>query len=53
MEPLPPAQHPEFLRLVADYAAPHLLRDGNWSADYRRLRIAGRKLSRTDTPGPA
>jgi SAM-dependent methyltransferase len=51
MEPLPPAQHPEFLRLVEHYAAPHLLRDGHWSADYRRLRIAGRKLLRTGAPG--
>ena len=24
--------------------APRLLRDGAWTADYRRLRIAGRKL---------
>jgi trans-aconitate 2-methyltransferase len=52
-EPLSPAQHPEFLRLVEDYAAPHLLRDGQWSADYRRLRIAARKLLRTEAPGAA
>jgi hypothetical protein len=44
MEPLDDARAPEFLRLVSNYAAPHLLRHGNWSADYRRLRIAGRKL---------
>jgi SAM-dependent methyltransferase len=43
MEPLTGAQRPDFLRLVSEYAAPHLLRDGNWTADYRRLRIAGRK----------
>jgi SAM-dependent methyltransferase len=49
MEPLAAAQRPEFLRLVADYAAPHLLRDGQWFADYRRLRIAGRKLPRTES----
>ncbi len=53
MEPLPPAQYPEFVRLVEDYAAPYLLRDGNWSADYRRLRIAGRKLLRTEAAGSA
>jgi SAM-dependent methyltransferase len=50
MEPLTDSQRPEFLRLVSEYAAPHLFRDGNWSADYRRLRIAGRKLPRTDAP---
>jgi SAM-dependent methyltransferase len=43
----------EFFRLVKDYAAPHLLRDGNWSADYRRLRIAGCKLLRTEPPAVA
>jgi hypothetical protein len=26
---------------------------GNWNADYRRLRIAGRKLPRTEPPGDA
>jgi trans-aconitate methyltransferase len=50
MEPLDEAGAREFLRLVSDYAAPHLLRDGIWSADYRRLRIAGRKLPRTESP---
>jgi SAM-dependent methyltransferase len=53
MEPLDRAQRPEFLRLVSDYAAPHLFREGVWSADYRRLRIAGRKLMRTEPPGGA
>jgi trans-aconitate 2-methyltransferase len=53
MEPLADSQRPEFLRLVTEYAAPHLLRDGNWSADYRRLRIAGRKLPRTEAPAGA
>jgi hypothetical protein len=33
----------EFFRLAAGYAAPRLLREGAWTADYRRLRIAGRK----------
>jgi len=45
LEPLDASRHPEFLRLVAEYAAPFLLRDGNWTADYRRLRIAGRKVA--------
>ena len=43
MEPLVDGQREEFVRLVAEYAAPHLWRDGRWKADYRRLRIAGRK----------
>jgi trans-aconitate methyltransferase len=52
MEPLDETGASEFFRLVADYAAPYLLRDGNWSADYRRLRIAGYKLPRTESlPG--
>jgi hypothetical protein len=50
MEPLADSQHSEFFRLVSDYAAPHLLRDGNWSADYRRLRIAGRKSCEPKRP---
>jgi trans-aconitate 2-methyltransferase len=49
LEPLADTQHAEFFRLVSDYAASHLLRDGNWSADYRRLRIAGSKLLRTES----
>ena len=48
--PLDDAGAGEFFRLVSDYAAPHLFRDGTWTADYRRLRIAGRKLPRTDAP---
>jgi trans-aconitate methyltransferase len=48
MEPLTHAQRPEFLRLVEAYAAPHLLHDGNWTADYRRLRIVGRKTRAYD-----
>lgn len=50
MEPLDDAQRADFFRLAAEYAAPYLLRDGNWTADYRRLRIAGRKLLRTEAP---
>jgi SAM-dependent methyltransferase len=49
MEPLTDGRREEFLRLVAGYAAPRLLRDGQWFADYRRLRIAGRKLPRTES----
>ncbi len=36
-------QREEFLPLVERYAAPALLRDGTWHADYRRLRVVGRK----------
>lgn len=42
-EGLAPAKLPEFFRLVEAYAAPQLLRDGQWVADYRRLRIVARK----------
>jgi trans-aconitate 2-methyltransferase len=50
MEPLDERQRAEFVRLVAGYAAPYLWREGRWTADYRRLRIAGRKTPRTETP---
>ena len=50
MEPLADTRRADFFRLAAEYAAPYLLRDGKWSADYRRLRIAGRKLLRTEAP---
>jgi SAM-dependent methyltransferase len=43
MEGLAPAAHAEFFRLVEGYAAPHLLREGQWVADYRRLRIVSQK----------
>ena len=43
MEALPEAAHADFLRLAAEYAAPYLRREGRWTADYRRLRIAGSK----------
>lgn len=49
MEPLGTGQHAEFVRLVSEFAAPHLLHEGRWTADYRRLRVVGRKL-RTETP---
>jgi SAM-dependent methyltransferase len=44
VEPLAPEQMPEYLRLAREFAAPALLRDGGWTADYRRLRIAARKI---------
>jgi SAM-dependent methyltransferase len=43
-EPLAEEQRADFVRLVADHAAPQLWADGRWMADYRRLRIAGRKI---------
>jgi SAM-dependent methyltransferase len=43
MEPLVDGQREEFVRMVAEYAAPHLWGDAQWIADYRRLRISGRK----------
>ncbi len=42
-EPLAEEQRADFARLVAEYAAPQLWKDGRWVADYRRLRMAGRK----------
>ena len=43
IEGLAPASHAEFLRLVEGYAEGSLLRQGQWVADYRRLRIVARK----------
>jgi trans-aconitate 2-methyltransferase len=43
MEGLPPARIPEFRRLVEAYSTPYLFRNGQWIADYRRLRIVARK----------
>ncbi len=40
--PLQQDQYPEFLRLLEHYAAPHLFRAGQWSVDYRRLRVVAR-----------
>jgi trans-aconitate methyltransferase len=37
-------QRPEFFRRVEDGAAAHLLRDGVWTVDYRRLRIRAVKF---------
>jgi trans-aconitate methyltransferase len=42
-EGLPPARIPEFMRLAETHAAPYLFRNGQWIADYRRLRIVARK----------
>jgi hypothetical protein len=42
-EGLAPASHAEFFRLVEGYAGGDLLREGQWVADYRRLRIVARK----------
>jgi hypothetical protein len=36
-------RQPEFVRLVEQFAAASLLRDGVWSADYRRLRMVAQK----------
>ncbi len=41
---VPEARREDFARLVETFAAPALLRDGLWHADYRRLRIVARKL---------
>ena len=43
LERQPEPHRAEFIRLVEHFAAPRLLRDGVWHADYRRLRIAARK----------
>jgi len=40
----PETAHADFLRLTAEFAAPRLLRDGRWNADYRRIRVVGRKV---------
>src|SRR5947209_12163955 len=42
-EGLPKTKMPEFLRRAEELAAPHLFREGQWSADYRRLRIVALK----------
>jgi trans-aconitate 2-methyltransferase len=35
---------PDFIRLVEEYARPKLYRDGEWTIDYRRLRVMAVKL---------
>jgi trans-aconitate methyltransferase len=43
LEQVPPSRREDFLRLVEMEARPALFRDGQWFADYRRLRVvAGR-----------
>jgi trans-aconitate 2-methyltransferase len=49
-----PAQWAEFVRRTKELAAPHLFRDGEWYADYRRIRVvASRAISGNSwgTPG--
>ncbi len=43
MAPLHAEQAAEFLRLVPETAPAHLRREGGWTADYRRLRVVGRR----------
>jgi hypothetical protein len=38
-ESLGAGQWEEFVRRTKEHAAPHLLREGQWLADYRRLRV--------------
>jgi trans-aconitate 2-methyltransferase len=43
LEAVPAERREAFVRRVEEYAAPALLRDGSWYADYRRLRIVAAK----------
>ena len=43
LDALQESAHADFDRLIAEYAAPALFRNGRWTADYRRIRMAGRK----------
>jgi len=43
LDPIVASRRAEFFRLAAEIAAPGLLSEGQWRADYRRLRIAARK----------
>jgi trans-aconitate methyltransferase len=47
LEAVDASARPELLRRVEDRAASHLLRDGVWTADYRRLRVVAVKAVRT------
>ena len=40
---VPAGRRGEYLRRVEGAVRPALLRDGGWVADYRRLRVMGRK----------
>ncbi|MBY0506650.1 MAG: methyltransferase domain-containing protein [Bryobacteraceae bacterium] len=42
---VPAGQHEEFLNRVEELTRPQLHRDGNWYADYRRLRVVAVKRS--------
>ncbi len=44
VEQLDAAQIPEYHRLAREFAAPALRKAEGWVADYRRLRIAARKV---------
>ena len=44
IEGLSPEQRPEYFRLAREFAAPSLRVENAWLADYRRLRVAARKL---------
>jgi trans-aconitate methyltransferase len=46
---VPPADHERFFRHVEEVVRPTLYRDGQWSADYRRLRIVARKTDDLET----
>jgi len=41
---LSPEQWSGFVRLISEYAAPALYREGNWFIDYRRLRVVARRV---------
>lgn len=41
-EAVPEARREEYLKLVEGFAVPSLLREGEWVADYRRIRVMAR-----------
>jgi trans-aconitate methyltransferase len=41
---VPAENRPKLIRRIEELAAPELFRNGRWFADYRRLRVAARKL---------
>ncbi|TWU49269.1 class I SAM-dependent methyltransferase [Rubripirellula reticaptiva] len=42
---IPSDQHNDFFEAVERFADPNLQSDGTWFADYRRIRVVGRKIS--------
>ncbi len=44
-----PDRRESFFRAVEDYARPTLYRDGQWFADYRRLRVVARRTDELQT----